>query len=229
MTFEAPLILRTAAAVEGGYMDDGYVMTWTCGYYMVEPLPNATGVPQRALTDLVKLAGKKVLLDPDLARVWGAIFLAGTKENLKSLAEHPTTETRRKHLSAGTKISPAAALWLQTGEFGLSSYAIFHKMTGCVPPRAPQEATNHPHDPADLRRCLLLLEAVPEFEPRLGEMREVSKVWARLVDSWADLKSTLDEEVRASSSDSWRGKSWNAPMTYKMIQAIIAESQNIEA
>lgn len=208
---------------------DGYVITSMCGCYMVTPLPNKIGVPPCAMEDLVKLCPKKAVMDPDLARAWDALFVAGTPENLNKLANHPVTEARRKGLSAGTKVSPAAAQWLENGDFGLSSYAIFHKMTGAVPPRAPRETTNHPHDPSDLRRCLLLLEAVPEFEPRLGEMREVSDVWARLVDSWSELKSKFDEEARGAGGESWRSKTgWSAPETYAMMKKIIAGPQNIE-
>ena len=50
-------------------------------------------------------------------------------------------------------------MWLAVGERGLSSEAIALTALGLEPTGF---RASWPHDPADLRRCLLLLEAVPE-------------------------------------------------------------------
>ena len=47
----------------------------------------------------------------------------------------------------------------------------------------------YPSDGADLGRCLRLLEAVPEWKPRLPEMAAVNDYWAALVTHWAELSS----------------------------------------
>lgn len=42
----------------------------------------------------------------------------------------------------------------------------------------------YPHDPDDLNRCLLLLNLIPEWAPRIREMAQHSQEWAALVSSW---------------------------------------------
>ena len=64
--------------------------------------------------------------------------MVGDKKRLDAFAEHPATTKQRATLSSGTKgLAAAAVHWLEYGELGLSSYAIFHRMTG-------------PHDPGGM-------------------------------------------------------------------------------
>jgi len=87
---------------------------------------------------------------------------------------------------------PQTALhWLRTGERGISSEAIFSHLTG-IRVLNPRWEFDGPHDFQDFRRCELLLEAVPEFRERFGEMKTVSPYWARLVDEWPNLVRELD-------------------------------------
>lgn len=64
--------------------------------------------------------------------------------------------------------------WLRTGERGLSSEAIAEQMSG-LPVGQGYGFSNHPSDPADLRRCRLLLDRVPEWQPRMSEPRARSQ------------------------------------------------------
>lgn len=99
--------------------------------------------------------------------------------------------------------------WFATGRIGASSRAIAHKMMGFV--TTPDR--NYPHDPDDLNRCLLLLEAVPEIRPRMKEMADVCPEWARLVARWEEIERTFLDEV---------GLNWchghTAPKTYEMMR-----------
>ena len=114
----------------------------------------------------------------------------------------------------GVFIVPAAAIeWLRAGERGMSSEAIFARLTG-IPIESEK---NHPHDADDLRRCRALLDAVPEFAARLGEMSDVSERWAKLVKVWPRLCAIMDEETAAR--EAWRAAGqfgaapiWNAEM-----------------
>lgn len=90
-------------------------------------------------------------------------------------------------------ISTDAQRWLETGERGVSSEAIFSHLTGLNLRRVSQMST--PHDPSDLRRCRLLLQAVPEFKERFHEMRRLSETWAVLLDHWIELCKLFDEEA----------------------------------
>jgi hypothetical protein len=117
---------------------------------------------------------------------------------------------------------PEGALdWLARGERGISSEAIFSKMTG-----VPVSSDRHydwsiPLDPSDLRRCRLLLEAVPEWQSRLHEMTDVSTGWAEMVKVWPELCATLDEEV-----PHWRRGNGTAPCTYRMMREAEARATN---
>ena len=89
------------------------------------------------------------------------------------------------------RFSPGAIEWLRSGRRGISSEAIFEAMTG-VP--VGGHRLTHPLDPSDLGRCRELLAAVPEFQRRLDEMREVSPQWRALVGHWDELCALQDEE-----------------------------------
>ena len=85
--------------------------------------------------------------------------------------------------------------WLLSDDTGVSSKAIVAKMEGIeVLP------DSHPRDPADLGRCLRLLNLMPQYRPRLGEMREVSQVWANLVDNWDELEALYYEELASGKA-----------------------------
>jgi hypothetical protein len=195
----------------------GFTISNVCGCWLLYPLAGQSGVPIDAATTLSKLAGKKAVLSSDLARIWGAIWVVGNKKQIDAFAEHPDTTKQRSTLSAGTKgLTPAAVHWLEYGEFGLSSYAIFHRMTGQTPARAPRVTTEHPIDPGDLRRCLLLLEAVPEFKASFRDMRDVSEAWGALVGRWDELLECLVGEC-----PDWHGGDQMAPATHNLMRGIL--------
>ena len=102
-------------------------------------------------------------------------------------------------------------MWLAVGERGISSNAIALTTLGLRP-------TGHdagwPLDPADLRRCLLLLEAVPETrECGLLVLAKRCPRWAALARVWDRLSETLRSEIGESLPP--RG---SAPRTYALMQ-----------
>jgi hypothetical protein len=54
---------------------------------------------------------------------------------------------------------------------------------------------SHPHDPADFRRCEMLLRVVPSFRDRLAEMEAQSEVWATLVRNWDKIVAAMELEI----------------------------------
>lgn len=101
--------------------------------------------------------------------------------------------------------------WLtRSRDTGISSQAIMAKMLGGKP-----EAGSYPSDPADLGRCLRLLERIPEWKARIGEMATVGFVWAALVARWDELRQSMEGEVGIDWS---RGK--KAPKTYDLMKKI---------
>lgn len=80
-------------------------------------------------------------------------------------------------------IEMRALHWATGRDTGSSSKAILAVMTGAK----PASRHDYPCDGGDLGRCLRLLDLIPEWKPRMGEMRTVSPQWAALVDHWDEL------------------------------------------
>ncbi len=112
-----------------------------------------------------------------------------------------------------SEISQSLAMWLGCGERGVSSNTIVRHLTGLD--TLGGFSGSHPLDPDDLRRCALLLEACPELAAKFDRMRTASPEWAALVDTWATLVQTMDEEVPNWRAPRARG---NAPATYRLMQ-----------
>lgn len=113
----------------------------------------------------------------------------------------------------GRPLSEQAVAWLASGKRGTSSNTIFAHLSGIDALGGWHES--HPHDPGDLGRCRLLLDQVPEFKARLGEMRKVSPVWNRLVDSWQRLCDLMDQEA-----PDWREGRGSCPKTYELMKEL---------
>jgi len=100
--------------------------------------------------------------------------------------------------------------WLGTGRVGASSKAMALHLCG-----APCDGS-YPHDPDDLNRCLLFLEAVPEARAELSRMATLNKVWEALVARWDEIEAAFLAEV---------GRDWckarSAPNTYRLMRNVI--------
>jgi hypothetical protein len=82
-------------------------------------------------------------------------------------------------------IEKRALAWAIGRDTGSSSKAIMAVMTG----NKPESRHDYPSDGSDLGRCLRLLDLIPEWKPRMGEMRAISPQWAALVDHWDELSA----------------------------------------
>ena len=88
-------------------------------------------------------------------------------------------------------VAERAKAWLaDESGVGLSSRTIHDVMTGgrssgCCP--LPHHRANAPHDADDFGRCARLLELIPEWVPRLGEVANVCLPFRRLVRCWPEL------------------------------------------
>lgn len=92
------------------------------------------------------------------------------------------------------KLPENAVRWLYGGEKGNSSKVMFSAITG-LPTGGTTPKT--PKDPDDFKRCMLLIDEVPEFESELHKVAALSPVWKNIVDNWVLLcimmDATLDE------------------------------------
>lgn len=116
---------------------------------------------------------------------------------------------------ADKTVEQRAAAWMRDGEVGMSSRAIHDHMLGLTPKCG---YFDYPLDPDDLNRCLLLLELIPEWKPRIGEMTEHGVMWAGLAARWDEIVQCCLEEV---------GLNWckgnRAPKTYLLMKQAMGE------
>lgn len=108
-----------------------------------------------------------------------------------------------------------ARQWCKSGERGLSSETICEFFTGWPLASAKWAAGRHPTDPSDFGRCKALLDAVPEWRPRIGELAALSPVWAALVAQWDEIETLFIEEA----------PSGRAPRTYQLMREIITDAE----
>jgi hypothetical protein len=76
--------------------------------------------------------------------------------------------------------------WLSGRDTGLSSMAILMWMMG-----GPVRRFDYPRDADDLGRCLRLLDRIPAWRSRIGEMAACGPEWAALVKEWPALERMM--------------------------------------
>lgn len=102
--------------------------------------------------------------------------------------------------------------WFSLEDRGISSKAMAYAVAGIKPDVELFEFDNYPVDPADFKRCINFLIAVPEARAHMCEIAKLSPAWAELIANWAELESIYIEE---SGSD-------RSSKLYKRMQEIIA-------
>lgn len=163
-----------------------------------------------------KLCGGDAVTDPNLARMAGASMAVGQPDDIAALKKLLEPGAIAKAQAENTtNLSKAAVQWLATGERGLSSETLFSYLSGHNIQDEGDE-NRYPHDPADLRRCMLLLEQCPELKPNLPRIAQAGPVWAALFARWDELTGTFETECPG-----WRGGGWRAPKTYALMKEII--------
>lgn len=152
-----------------------------------------------------------------------ACWECGSKKCPKAVHHGNTCDNPKKRMEKLMKVEMSDNLreWLLNGERGLSSETIVQHLTGL--PLLAKDTWGgiqniYPHDPADLRRCLLLLEAVPELKADFARMAELSEKWIRLVENWAQLEKLFVEDA----GPDWRTREsqWVAKRTYARMKEL---------
>lgn len=152
--------------------------------------------PVSFLADASKLAGKDAVISSDVARMAGANFAVGNLDQLAKLRARLEEGAQQQERAANPGLSEAATRWLAGGHRGISSNMIFTRLTG-IDAMSGWGTGRHsyPQDPADFRRCQLLLEQLPELQPLFQRMAEVGPEWAELVAAWPTIIAAMDREV----------------------------------
>lgn len=103
------------------------------------------------------------------------------------------------------------ARWLAGRDTGASSKAIALFMSAGV------ETGETPSDPADLGRCLRLLELFPEWKPRMSEMQ--GGFWPTFARHWDEMAASMAREVGIDWS-----KGREARETYALMKQVRDEA-----
>ena len=105
--------------------------------------------------------------------------------------------------------------WLDDGEVGISSKAIaLTAARGAAHKGRKYALGDYPHDPDDLRRCVLLLDRIPQARDlAFPVLVQRCPYWAALIPQWDRLVGMLREEL-----EEWTGL---APRTYEAMRAIL--------
>lgn len=105
-----------------------------------------------------------------------------------------------------------AAWWKMRGETGISSLTIWCALAG-----GRSDSYCYPCDPDDFRRCKLLLDLIPEWRPRLGEVTKRFPWFAPFERRWEE----FEELYRVESPRQ------TCPALYNLMQTASAEADKI--
>lgn len=203
--------------------EETYTHEIIAGCSILRPRPPATGIPMQAMLEATTLQGKGNEFDSDLARMLGASLVIGTPAKFSDLRKNAAVR-RGAALYAATLpegLSSAARQWAVWGEHGGSSKAMFTALIGIS--LDDRVTIAHPRDVGDLRRCLLLVEQVPELADRIDMMAQLSPHWDAVVGNWTELQTTLETEAPG-----WRTSCKSTPSTATMLDRIL-QSADLES
>ena len=88
-------------------------------------------------------------------------------------------------------IRDKAMWWISNGRVGMSSKTMWNFFLG-----NKNYPIDYPHDPDDFSRCYKLLQAVPEWKPRISELQSLSPQWKNLSDNWDKLTEMYEQNVK---------------------------------
>jgi hypothetical protein len=160
------------------------------GWLICAP-PGQTGIPLTALNECLPMFKKNSVMNPGIAHHFNANRY--NKQVVIVVATPKDSEAWEKEIAEELKDrDPQERWWLGT-DTGKSSTALFAVLCR----EGLKWETNHegqkatPQDAADFGRCKRLLDAIPEWKPRLGEVAEAYKdtAWPRIIAKWSELET----------------------------------------
>lgn len=107
--------------------------------------------------------------------------------------------------------------WLANGQRGASSETMAFCALGVEQDRPYW--SDHPRDPADFNRCLLLVCVAPEVRKSFSELAKLSPQWRAVIDHWDELESMFVEEAGLNWEKSKRARKTFARMCELFAQA----------
>lgn len=98
-------------------------------------------------------------------------------------------------VEGGGSVEERALRWISTGSVGISSKTIWSVLTN-----AANGHTDVPHDPDDFSRCKALLDLIPEWRARLGEVAQRYSKWKPFVENWTELEQMFEQLISKKSN-----------------------------
>lgn len=92
------------------------------------------------------------------------------------------SEDRKMRMVGGT-LEERLIDWYENGETGLSSSFLAYRLSGM---EIFKTHPAHPHDYDDLRRVILLIDRIPEFNETIIEMQN-EPGWAKIATRWGEI------------------------------------------
>jgi len=191
--------------------------------FWLPTIPNAERgnavIINRLLDEIEKLRDALVVLadavEAELPQIKSGVTLPETHTDLAAALDHATRALTPGEPTRQVDLLVATLRWFATGMVGASSKAMAIAACEILPETAKRIPRDHPLDPDDFNRCLLLLEAVPAIRQRMHLVARLSKTWACLVVRWDELEATFLDEAGLGWS-----KGFEAPKTYRLIKEI---------
>lgn len=187
--------------------------------YSVETIENCQilrgSIPINVVVAITKDLPRGALVHTRLAKQFGATLVAGMPDDLARLAKVAPPMP----LPPGAHRLPTPAIeWLQYGERGASSEAMFDALFDGHFASNKEESTAAPSDADDFSRCRKLAEALPDCKDRFDRVAALSPTWAGIVAAWDSLCATMDAEA-----PEWRSGKGTGKQTYAALRALRGE------
>lgn len=166
------------------------------GWLICAP-PGQNGIPLTALNECLPMFKKNSVMNPGIAHHFNANRYH--KRVVVVVATPKDSDAWEKEIAEELKDrDPQDRWWLGT-DTGKSSTALFAVLCR----EGLQWETNYegqkatPQDSADFGRCKRLLDAIPEWRSRLGEVaaKYADTAWPRIIAKWNELETATAERV----------------------------------
>lgn len=105
--------------------------------------------------------------------------------------------------------------WLLKGNTGVSSKAMLSVAMGV------NAYKDHPHDPSDFYRCLILVKKMPEIREHFNQIAKTNDGWRIVIDNWDLIKKTLIQEVGMP----WK-RDQSATKTYQLMKNLLEKKND---
>lgn len=110
--------------------------------------------------------------------------------------------------------------WYVSGERGISSETMAATALGKKP-----DWSGYPLDPADLNRCIKLVDSAPEVKEAFHAIASLSPEWAAIIENWDELRQMFIDEVGYN----WKNRKTRAKRTYDRMQELFKASTRATA